>query len=261
MADRVPGGLRSLAEADPLAVDDGVPLLAQPPERPGEPVERLRRVGDGQRSLKRVARARPVTAGERLEALHDDVHIYERAAHACPSTNGSRRLESRPFEPVAHGRRAHGELVSSDSTLAHSSQTYLGSCWHAPRMTDQPSSQERQPGGIHIVRRSDFRIRDFRITLDATTGELVDSSMVTELRTDIFDHWLRIAEHASDGSEAARKLAVDARSADAEKFAEALQREFEESMIAITASAVAIDAFFASVVEHAPASACHGQEP
>ncbi len=77
--------------------------------------------------------------------------------------------------------------------------------------------------------------------------------MITELRTDIFGHWLRIAEQASDQSETARKLALDAASDDGnEKFGEALQREFEASLIAVTASAFAIDAFFASVLEHAP---------
>jgi hypothetical protein len=115
---------------------------------------------------------------------------------------------------------------------------------------DQP--QEPRPAGIHIVRRSDFRIRDFQISFDATTDELVGSSMVTELRTDIFDHWLRIAERASDQSEAARKLALEAAPDASAKFGEALQREFEASLIAVTASAFAIDAFFASVVEHTP---------
>jgi hypothetical protein len=119
-------------------------------------------------------------------------------------------------------------------------------------MSDPAGTEERRPAGIHVVRRSDFRISDFQISLDATTGELVDSSMITELRTDIFDHWLRIAEHASDQSEVARRQALGAQSADAEGFAEALQREFEASLMAITASAFAIDAFFASVVEHAP---------
>jgi len=115
---------------------------------------------------------------------------------------------------------------------------------------EQPN--ERRAAGIHIVRRSDFRIRDFRLSLDATTGELVESSMITELRTDIFDHWLRIAEEASGQSEAARKAAIEAAPDDTETFSNALQREFEASMVAVAAAAFAIDAFFASVVEHAP---------
>jgi len=47
-------------------------------------------------------------------------------------------------------------------------------------------------------------------------------------------------------------VALEAGADDKEKFSEALQREFEASLIAVTASAFAIDAFFASVVEHAP---------
>ena len=86
--------------------------------------------------------------------------------------------------------------------------------------------KERQAAGIHIVRRSDFRIRDFSISLDKTTGELVGSSMVTELRTDIFDHWLRIAEQASDRSEAAREVAMKVTPENADEFSSALQQEF-----------------------------------
>jgi hypothetical protein len=105
-------------------------------------------------------------------------------------------------------------------------------------------------GGIH-VRRGDFRIRDFSISFDATTGELLGSTGVSELRTDIFDHWLRIAEQASDDSQVARRVAVDAPSDDAETFNKALEREFRAAMITIAASAFALDAFYASVLEHA----------
>lgn len=114
------------------------------------------------------------------------------------------------------------------------------------------SKQRDRGGGIHIVRRSDFRLRDIHLSFDATTGDLVDSSMIPELRTDIFDEWLRIAEGAAADSEAARDDAVAAPLDDGEGFTRAVLREFEASIIAIAASAFAIDAFFASVVEHAP---------
>jgi hypothetical protein len=97
-----------------------------------------------------------------------------------------------------------------------------------------------------------LRIRDFSMSFDATTGELVDSSMITEVRTDIFEHWLRIAEKASDDSEAARKVAVEVDPEDNVAFGEALEHEFEASLVAVAASAFAIDAFYASVLEHAP---------
>ena len=102
--------------------------------------------------------------------------------------------------------------------------------------------------------RGGFRIRDFHLSFDATTGELVDSSMITELRTDIFDHWLGIAERASADAEAARRIALDAGLDDNETFNDALEREFRASMVAVTASAFAIDSFYASVLEHAPAT-------
>lgn len=100
--------------------------------------------------------------------------------------------------------------------------------------------------------RGGLRIRDFHLSFDAATGELVDSSMITELRTDIFDHWLGIAEQASSEAEAARRVALEAGLDDNETFNDALEREFRASMVAIVASAFAIDAFYASVLEHAP---------
>ena len=39
-------------------------------------------------------------------------------------------------------------------------------------MPDEERSD--RSGGIYVVRRSDFRIRDFRMSFDATSGELVD---------------------------------------------------------------------------------------
>jgi hypothetical protein len=123
--------------------------------------------------------------------------------------------------------------------------------WHALRVADRLSKIDRG-GGIHITRRSDFRLRDIHLSFDATTGDLAESSMTPELRTDIFDEWLGIAERASDDSVAARREALKAPLDDNEGFASAVQREFEAAMIAVSASAIAIDGFFASVVEHAP---------
>jgi hypothetical protein len=118
-------------------------------------------------------------------------------------------------------------------------------------MTEKRPKGDRG-GGIHITRRSDFRLRNIRLSFDATTGDLAESSMTPELRTDIFDDWLQIAERASDESEAARREALDVPLGEDAAFTGAVLREFEAAMIAITASAIALDAFFASVVEHAP---------
>ncbi len=118
-------------------------------------------------------------------------------------------------------------------------------------MTEKRPKGDRG-SGIHITRRSDFRLRDIHLSFDATTGELAESSMIPELRTDIFDDWLRIAERASEDSEAARRDALDVPLGEDASFTTAVLREFEAAMIAVSASAIALDAFFASVIEHAP---------
>lgn len=107
-------------------------------------------------------------------------------------------------------------------------------------------------GGIHMQGGGDFRIRNLHLSFDRTTGDLVDSSMITELRAYSFRSWLEIAEQASDDAESARRDAVAADLGDNVTFNAALEREFRGSMIAVAAAAFAIDSFYASVLEHAP---------
>lgn len=114
-------------------------------------------------------------------------------------------------------------------------------------------------GGIHMQSGGDFRIRDFRISLDRTTGELIDSTMITELRVYSFRHWLEIAEQASDEAVSARRAAVAAELDDNEAFNDAVEREFRGSMIAVAAAAFALDSFYASVIEHAPGTKVKAQ--
>lgn len=126
-----------------------------------------------------------------------------------------------------------------------------------PFLSDSTVAEEKpkeQGRGIHLVRRSDLRIRNLRLSFDQTSGKLVESSMITELRTDIFEHWLKIAGQATRESEEARRDALKADTDEPGALGGAIQREFEASMVAVVASAFAIDAFFASVVEHAPAT-------
>ncbi|HYN50451.1 MAG TPA: hypothetical protein VES62_05960 [Thermoleophilaceae bacterium] len=47
------------------------------------------------------------------------------------------------------------------------------------------------------------------LSFDRATGDLVDSSMITELRTDTFHHWLEIAAEASANAETARTIAIE----------------------------------------------------
>src|SRR6185312_8804600 len=118
-------------------------------------------------------------------------------------------------------------------------------------MTGRPTTRDRG-GGIYFARRSDLRLRNISLSFDATTGELMSSPIIAEVRTDIFDHWLHIAERAAGDSESARRLALVADLDDKEAFSEALLQEYEASLLAITASAFALDAFFASTLAHAP---------
>lgn len=53
---------------------------------------------------------------------------------------------------------------------------------------------------------------------DRATGDLVDSSMITELRTDTFHHWLEIAAEASANAETARTIAIEPRRDDNDAF-------------------------------------------
>jgi hypothetical protein len=125
----------------------------------------------------------------------------------------------------------------------------LGSVWHSDVMSEKPARGDRG-GGIRP--RGDFRIRDFHLSFDGTTGELVESSFVNEVRTDIFGDWLRIAADAARDAEEARLIALDADAEDNHTFTDAFEREFRASMTAIAAAAFAIDSFYGSVLQRAP---------
>src|SRR5688500_1378454 len=101
-------------------------------------------------------------------------------------------------------------------------------------MTDEPTTDSS--GGIRVPDGGGFRIRNFRLTI-ADDGELVDSSFVAELRTDVFPHWLHIAEGFSVDAQRAREDAVSLRDKEGEAFNKALEAEFRASMLAITAAA------------------------
>ena len=114
-------------------------------------------------------------------------------------------------------------------------------------MSDSSNNKPEGWRGAGIfINQGSFRLRNFSINL--TTGA---SSMVPELRTDTWQHWLAIA---SDGRALAEAGRVDgvAAGADDAVFGAALEREFRGSLVAIAAAAFALDAFYASTVEHAP---------
>lgn len=117
-------------------------------------------------------------------------------------------------------------------------------------MADEPRKSDRG-GGIFVQGGFGFRLRDIHLSFDATTGELVESSMIPEVRADTFQHWLAIAELSSDQAELARTEALEADLKDDDGFGLPVSKEYRSSMIAIAAAAFAMDAFYASVVLHA----------
>lgn len=118
-------------------------------------------------------------------------------------------------------------------------------------MPDKTGGKE-SGGGIHVQAGSGFRISNLSLSFDKATGELTAPDVQTEVRTDIFQHWLRIAQEASGEAEDAHASALESRGDDTEEFGKALGRDFRASLIAIAAAAFAIDAFYASAVHQAP---------
>jgi hypothetical protein len=111
------------------------------------------------------------------------------------------------------------------------------------------STEGDRGGGLHI--KGGLRIRNLSLSFDKDTGELTSSPIITELRTDTFHHWLKISEEESKTAEAGRCVALKAGTDDG-AFDAGLESEFRASMTAIAAAAFAVDAFFASVIQHAP---------
>jgi hypothetical protein len=95
-----------------------------------------------------------------------------------------------------------------------------------------------------------FRLRNFSLTLNAEGTEIVDSSMVPEIRTDTWPDWLATAEESAGRARAARADGVMADGDEA--FRLALGSEFRAAMMAIASAAFAIDAFNAATLQHAP---------
>lgn len=116
-------------------------------------------------------------------------------------------------------------------------------------MGEEPHRSDRG-GGIHVE--GDFRVRGFHLVFNAETGELVSPPLVPEVRTDTLHAWLHVSAQAADDAEGGRIIAAGAAEDDSVTFREGLEREFRASLIAIAAAAFAGDAFYGSVIQHAP---------
>jgi hypothetical protein len=102
--------------------------------------------------------------------------------------------------------------------------------------------------GVFVVSGAELRIRGLRIAINAD-GSVELPPPTLELRAEMWPHWLASAESSS---EAARIAMEDTRGTDDPAFARAVEREFRASLLALTAAAFSLDAFYASVVARAP---------
>jgi hypothetical protein len=113
-----------------------------------------------------------------------------------------------------------------------------------------PASQDNpyyRGEGIWV--RGDLRLRNLTLSFDMTTGDLVSPPPTVEVRTHAWADWLVACREACDDCSAARE---STKGADDDDFAISVESEFRRGMQAVTAAAFAIDAFYGSVVEHAP---------
>lgn len=124
--------------------------------------------------------------------------------------------------------------------------------WHTEAMNDQASRVTDRGGGLFV--QGGLRISNLSLSVDATTGELTAGPITTELRADMFPHWLDIAERAAGDADAARVRAVATDLDDNEGFNSAIHDELRASLVAISAAAFAIDAFYGAVLVHAPST-------
>lgn len=102
--------------------------------------------------------------------------------------------------------------------------------------------------GIFISDGSDVRFRVGSIRVNFDTGEI--DPVVPDIRIDTWNHWVIVAREAQVRTEEALTRVHAAHEAnDNRLLGLALEEEFRNAMVAISAAAFAIDAFYASVKE------------
>jgi hypothetical protein len=104
--------------------------------------------------------------------------------------------------------------------------------------------------GIMITRGAALRIPagGLRIPLDGSPPPPVE----TELLLDIWDRWLAIAGSETSRAEVAHKRLLESIDGTDQERGDALEAEFNAALLAVAATAFAIDAFYSSVKERVP---------
>lgn len=103
--------------------------------------------------------------------------------------------------------------------------------------------------GVHFVEQGSLRIPQLTLRVDDSVAAI--DPIQVEIRTDIWQHWMALAvRHAAEARGArATNLGIDA-----VDFNEALVAEPQESLIAVSAAAFALEAFRESVLHHVPSA-------
>lgn len=106
-------------------------------------------------------------------------------------------------------------------------------------------------GGVFITRGMTVAVPEGGLTLKMGRDGKVSSDLVIHVRFDVCPTWTEIAlRHLGDARAAAEQRAAAWQDGTPDEQAAALDREFECSMQAIMAAAIAVDAFFAMVKPH-----------
>jgi hypothetical protein len=107
--------------------------------------------------------------------------------------------------------------------------------------------------GVRITRGADLQLPAFTIEI-TDDGTVTSPPIVPRLRTDTWSFWLEDAvEAAVQANAAASELTVTRVQGDEDEVTRVMVRELRATMRAITASAFATDAFYASVKARSPA--------
>lgn len=120
-------------------------------------------------------------------------------------------------------------------------------------MNEQDRLPRANPPGVFISKGTRVTILAGGLSIGFDEQGNLTSSCTLHISIDLCPHWLLIAfTHVCAAEEAHAALLEANKADDAEAISSCLEREFVSGMQAMTAAAIAIDAFYAAVREHAP---------
>jgi hypothetical protein len=116
-------------------------------------------------------------------------------------------------------------------------------------MSDDRTQPTTRAGGLFIIRGSRLAVPRFSLRLGDDGSLSLDAAF--HLGLDMCPYWLEIATAHAIEADARHRETLDAlRSTDDLRLASALEAEFSSGMQAIVAAPIAVDALYATVLEH-----------